>query len=437
MPAITPPEAGPVLVVGYGAYGRALARSLAGRGWDVRVADDAEGARRAAGEDGFSVVEGGAALEGVAAVCPAPGVPPHHPLLAAARVPVVSELDLVADWTSTPLVAVTGTDGKTTVTTLVAAMLEGAGRRVVLCGNNELPLVTAVDENPADVYVVEVSSFRLHGTDRFAPAVATWLNLSADHLEWHRTMEAYRAAKALIWAHQDAEGVAIGNTADPVVMAELERAPGRRMTFGPGGDLRIEGRHLVGPDGPIVAVDDLPRRLPHDLANASAAAATAMAAGADHGAVAAVLRSFEGLPHRVATVGEAGGVRYVDDAKSTTPNATAAAVNAFESVVLIAGGRNKDLDLSVLGDLSDRVRAVVAIGDDAPAIEAAFAGRRPVERAASMDDAVQKATALAQPGDTVLLSPACTSFDWYGSYAERGDDFIRAVNDHVLRGSPA
>jgi UDP-N-acetylmuramoylalanine--D-glutamate ligase len=174
-------------------------------------------------------------------------------------------------------------------------------------------------------------------------------------------------------------------------------------------------------------VEELPRSLPHDVSNALAASASALESGASLDGVRAALREFQGLPHRVTLVGEAGGVRYYDDSKATVPHAVLAALRGFESVVLIAGGRNKGIDLSPLASEVDRVRAVVAIGEAAPEVERVFEGKRPVTVAASMDDAVAAAASAARPGDAVVLSPGCASFDWYRNYGERGDDFARAV----------
>jgi UDP-N-acetylmuramoylalanine--D-glutamate ligase len=205
------------------------------------------------------------------------------------------------------------------------------------------------------------------------------------------------------------------------------------VTFGADGDYRVAGGHLVAGSGePIVSVSELPRQLPHELANGLAASAVAVAAGADLDACRQVLTGFQGLPHRVALIGDAGGVRYYDDSKATTPASVLAALEGFPSVVLVAGGRNKGLDLGVLARGVDRVRAVVAIGDAAGEVVAAFSGLRPVTVADSMDGAVDAAARAAQPGDVVLLSPGCASFDWYSSYAERGDDFVRAVHERVL-----
>jgi UDP-N-acetylmuramoylalanine--D-glutamate ligase len=326
---------------------------------------------------------------------------------------------------------VTGTNGKTTVTTLVTDMLVASGRKAVAAGNNERPLVDAL-ELGADVLVVEASSFRLLHAPSFRPRVATWLNLSEDHLDWHPDLAHYVAAKARIWANQEGDDLAVGNAGDAVVMEALKSVRGRRETFAV--DTRADfwwdrdAGVLRAPDGVvIVEVDALPRRRPHDLANALAATATALGVGGTSADCASVLRSFTGLPHRVALVRDAGGVQWYDDSKATTPASVVAAVGGFDSVVLIMGGRSKGLSFTPLRTVADRVRAVVAIGEAAGEVEEAFEGMRPVERAASMDDAVRLAAGLVKPGDAVLLSPGCASFDWYRNYAERGRDFSRAV----------
>jgi UDP-N-acetylmuramoylalanine--D-glutamate ligase len=432
------------LVVGLGVTGAAVSQALARRDVDVLVVDDAPGpaARRRANDLGVEVVEAPSLehLRGLVArssmVLPSPGVPDRHPVFALASeesVPVLSEFDLAAGWDERPLVAVTGTDGKTTVTMLTAAMFEASGVRAVAAGNTEVPLVAAIDDPTVDVFVVEASSFRLALTRRFTPDVATWLNLAPDHQDSHSSLELYERAKARIWADQSPDQAAVGNGDDPVVARWLEEAPARRVTFSlddRGADYRIEDGALVGPQGRLAAVDELRRAFPHDRANALAAAATALEgrrAAATPEGVAAALRAFTPLHHRVELISESGGVRYYDDSKATAPHATLAAVAAFDSVVLIAGGRNKGLDLTVLAEAASHVRSVVAIGEAADEIEAAFAGVRPVTVALSMAGAVEAAAAAAQSGDVVLLSPACASFDWYGSYAERGDDFARCV----------
>ena len=441
------------LVVGLGVTGAAVARALLARGHGVVVADDAAGpAARAAADDlGLDLVEApstdelAALVAGADAVLPAPGVPARHPLFGAARaagVPVLSEFDLASWWDDRPLLAITGTDGKTTVTTLVRDMLLASGLAAVAVGNTPVPLVAAIDDPGTDVFVVEASSFRLEHSQRFAPAVGTWLNFAADHLDSHPDLASYEAAKARIWRDQSAEQVAVGNADDPVVARHLAAAPARHATFALAADADFRlvggaasGGRLTGPGegraGPveIARVEELQRALPHDIANGLAAAATALAGGASIEGVRRGLLDFRGLPHRVALVGEAGGVRFYDDSKATTPHAAATAVAGFESVVLIAGGRNKGLDLGVLAESAEPIRAVVAIGEAAPEVVAAFDGVRPVTSAGSMDEAVRAAVDLARPGDAVLLSPGCASFDWYGSYGERGDDFARAVGE--------
>jgi UDP-N-acetylmuramoylalanine--D-glutamate ligase len=340
------------------------------------------------------------------------------------------------------LVAITGTNGKTTVTSLVAAMLVSSGLVAVAAGNIGLPFIDAA-ALAADVLVAEVSSFQLQYTDSFHPAVSCWLNLAEDHLDWHPTAAHYAAAKARIWACQSPGDTAVVNRDDPAVMAAAADphhgvpAGVEVVAFGlAAGDYRQDGEVLLGPGGTLlVKSSELTRSLPLDVANALAAAATARAAGASIEGCQTALRQFTALPHRVELVAERDGVRWYDDSKSTTPASVLAAVAGFESVVLIAGGRNKGLDLGVLGQATPRLRAVVAIGEAAEDVEAAFSGRVPLTRAASMAAAVAAAANVAVPGDVVLLSPGCASFDWYRSYAERGEEFTTLVAELVGQGS--
>ncbi|HMG41697.1 MAG TPA: UDP-N-acetylmuramoyl-L-alanine--D-glutamate ligase [Acidimicrobiales bacterium] len=435
------------LVVGFGVTGAAVARALVQRGEHVVAVDDRPGdaAVEAARELGLELVAGpdvtrlGELVRDASALLPAPGLPATHPAFDLARelgTPVLSEFDLAARWDDRPLLAITGTDGKTTVTTLTCEMLEASGLAAQAVGNTPVPLVAAVDDPTVDVFVVEASSFRLDHSRRFAPAVGTWLNFAPDHLDNHRSLAEYEAAKARIWRDQSADQVAIGNVDDPVVARHLAAAPARRIGFGRDageGAYRVADGVLVTPGGAELArVDELPRSFPHDLLNGLAAAATALAGGGSLDGVRAALRGFDGLPHRVTLVGEAGGVRFFDDSKATTPHAVLAAVEGFPSLVLICGGRNKGLDLSSLAAAAPRTRAVVAIGDATSEVTAAFLPTGvPVRPAASMDEAVALAAAAAEPGDAVLLSPGCASFDWYRSYGERGDDFARAVQAHL------
>ena len=436
---------GPVLVHGLGVTNRAAARAMLRRGIEVHLSDDgadAAAADRAADELGLTCAHpDAAALEALvaasASVLPTPGLAERHHLFAAARAagrPVISEFDLAAAWDDRPVVAITGTNGKTTVTTLVRDVLDASGVRAVDAGNTEVPLVEAIDDPSVQVFVVEASSFRLGHSQRFAPAVGTWLNFAPDHLDVHEDLASYERAKAAMGAHQASEDVAVANAEDPVVMRHLPGAGGPRVvTFGlaAGSDYTADGEVLRRPDGTVVVdAEAMPRSLPPDRANALAVAASADALGAPPAATRQVLESFRGLRHRVELVGERGDVRWYDDSKATAPHATAAAARGFDSVVLIAGGRNKGLDLGVLGAIGS-VRAVVGIGESATDVVAAFPGH-PSAPAASMADALAAAARLARPGDVVLLSPGCASFDWYRSYGERGDDFVSKVRELVL-----
>lgn len=439
------------LVVGLGVTGQAVARALRHHGHPVTLVDDrpSAAARAVAAALGLELIEAPTvqqleeAVRSVEAVFPAPGLPAHHPLFdraAAAGVAIWSEFDLAGRFDDRPLLAVTGTDGKTTVTTMVCAMVEASGLAARAVGNTDLPLVTAIEDPTVDVFVVEASSFRLAHSQHFAPTVGTWLNFAPDHLDNHRDLDEYEAAKARLWRDQGREQVAIGWRDDPVVARHLARAPGRQVTFGAGSTGRTDTSaafhphqdELVTDAGEVIcAVSDLPRAFPHDIVNALAASATALYGGASLDGVRAALKNFRGLPHRIALVSEASGVRYFDDSKATTPHAAVAAAAALDSVVLICGGRNKGLDLSVLASAAGSVKAVVAIGEASEEVASVFAGVRPVRTAASMDEAVAAARGLAGPGDAVVLSPGCASFDWYSSYHERGDDFIRAVRGQV------
>jgi UDP-N-acetylmuramoylalanine--D-glutamate ligase len=443
---------GRALVYGLAVAGAATVRALHERGVVVVAVDDTVTPARTALADeldvdlrsGLTDDELAAAVADVDVVVPAPGVPETHRLFriaAAAGRPVRSEIELAYRWEqerpggARPMLAVTGTDGKTTTTLLAVAMLEAGGLRSVAAGNTDVPLVAALDLD-VDAFVVECTSFRLAWTERFRGDAAVWLNLAPDHLNWHASMATYEAAKAKIFRQQRATDVAIGFAADPIVMAQLAAAPARHRTFGlADADYRVEGAgaaaRLVGPAGPLAPVSALRRALPHDLTNGLAAAALVTEpglVGAD--AVAAALSRFVGPPHRIELVGEAGGVRWFNDSKATTPHAASVAIRAFDRVVLVAGGLNKGLDLAPMAAAPERIRAVVAIGEAAEVIATVFRGLAPVSTAASMSDAVDQAAGLARGGDVVLLSPGCASFDWYpgGGYPARGDDFRRLVH---------
>jgi UDP-N-acetylmuramoylalanine--D-glutamate ligase len=440
------------LVYGAAIASAATARALHARGYEVLLADDNpnEERRALAREVGTELVEAPDAaaitrlVEAADFVAPAPGVPETHPVIRTAlslQTPVRTELDLAYEWEQRrpggprPMIAVTGTDGKTTTTLMVASILEAAGHRVIAAGNTDVPLAAAIDDDNVDVFAVECSSFRLAWLRSFRTEAAIWLNFAADHQNWHRSMESYEDAKANVWANQRADDVAVGWIDDPVVVRRLAEATARAVTFGSDrGDYHRDGDDLVGPSGRLASVDCLPRTFPHDVTNALAAAAACLEAGLVEPAdVAKGLAQFRFPPHRIEPVGEHDDVRWFNDSKATTPHAALTAIRSFESLVLIAGGRNKALDLTSLASEPHRIRAVVAIGEAAGEIEDAFDGVSPVVRADSMAAAVQAAADLARAGDAVLLSPACASFDWYpeGGYPARGDDFRRLVKDLI------
>ena len=350
------------------------------------------------------------------------------------------------------MLAVTGTDGKTTTTMMAAAMLRCAGLKVAAAGNTELPLIAALDTD-VDAFVVECSSFRLNWIDNFRSEASVWLNwiehfrseasvwlnLAPDHQNWHVSMEAYEHAKARMWKNNRPGDVAVGFAADPIVMRNLAVAPGRRLTFGTDtADYRLVGSSLTGPAGAFADRASMARDLPHDVSNALAAAAISLESGlADPDAVAEALATFEHPPHRIEPLGEFGGARWYNDSKATTPHAVITAIRGFDDVVLLAGGRNKGLDLASIAAEHERVKAVVALGEAAPIIRSAFVQWCPVVEVSSMKSAVSTAAALAGPGDTVLLSPGCASFDWYpdGGYPARGDDFKQQVHDYFRAGA--
>jgi UDP-N-acetylmuramoylalanine--D-glutamate ligase len=437
---------GQVVVVGLAATGEAVVRRLRAEGTAVTVIEDRpqgdayvrrEAAARALGATVVaapSPEQAAALVHDAVLVVPSPLVKERHPTIVAARtagVPVRSEIDLAAERAQAPIVAITGTNGKTTVTSLVEAMLQQAGVRAVAAGNIGHLLLDAIDDD-ADVLVAEVSSQQLAFCEVFHPRVAVLLAVAPDHLDWHGDFTHYAASKAHIFERQRDDDLLVYDADDSVASRLARRAPARHI----GVSLAPDAEHcftvrdgaLVTPDGTELArVSEMHRALPHDITNALAAAGAAIEFGTAPDALQRALASYATLPHRVALVGEASGVRWVDDSKATNPHAALHAVRAFPSVVLLAGGRNKGLDLSVLAAEADHIRAVVAFGESAPEIERAFKGVRPVARASKMHDAVEAAHRLAEPGDVVLLSPACASFDAYESYAARGDDFTAEV----------
>lgn len=368
---------------------------------------------------------------GVDTVIASPGIPEHaEPIVEALRagIPVWGELEFAARHLDLPLVAVTGTNGKTTVTTVIGDMLAASGLRATTAGNIGTALTDFVGSE-ADVIVVEASSFQLRFIDQFVPNVAVLLNIAPDHLDWHQTFEAYRAAKAnlvrnadssvpLIFDADDAEASLIARTASttPIPVSGIQRS-----VDGWG----VDGDRFILP-GMELSMDRLPVGDPAFLLDLAAAGAAALAAGGDVEAVARTIEAFEPTTHRRTLVGSWNGVAWVNDSKATNPHSALAALDAYPSVVVIAGGRNKDLDVAPIAQHRN-VRAVVAIGEAGPDILAA--ATVPSKGAGSMTEAVSIARGFARSGDTVLLAPGCASFDMFDSYAHRGDTFRQAVLD--------
>ena len=434
-------------VFGLAVAGRAVATSLRARGIEVVVGDDklSDEHRSFAKSIGARVVditsdgELQRVMSSVDVLSPAPGVPENHGVIRGARengVSIQSEIEiayraeLLRSDGPRPMVAITGTDGKTTTTLMANAMLRAAGLRSEAVGNTEVPLIESLATD-AQAFAIECSSFRLEHTELFRAQASAWLNIAPDHLDWHSSYQKYFDAKAKMWASCTPTDVAVAPVDDVNILAVARASAARVVTFGAAdGDYRIVGNELCGPSGSIMDISRMKRSLPHDVTNALAAAAVCMESGlatAQH--VANALEQFENAPHRIQFVAEIHGVRWFNDSKATSPHAASVALRAFDSIVLIAGGKNKDLDLSQMACEPHRMRAVVAIGMAADEIAQAFSGVCTVVKAENMIAAVSQAHELSRSGDVVVLSPGCTSYDWYSNYGERADDFMNCVRE--------
>jgi len=460
-----------VLVAGAAVAGAAAAEALLRLGAEVTVVDRAASERTAALADaGARVVlaadpAGQAAAVDTAAVdevVVSPGFAPHHPLAAAA---VAAGLDVYSEpelaWRlrgpdAPPWLAVTGTNGKTTTTTMLAAILRAAGLRAAALGNVGQPLVSvSADRGRYDVLAVELSSFQLHWSRELAPQAGALINLADDHLDWHGSFAAYADAKTAIWR----SGVAVGNIDDPRVATLLAGLPGASgdrklqgpqrtvgVTLGPPspGQFGVVDGALVDaafdPAGPVelAPVAVVRPAGAHNVCNALHAAALARAHGVPAAAVRDGLAGYTPEPHRNAHVVTVDGVAYVDDSKATNPHAAYASLTAYPRIVWVAGGQLKGVEVDdLVARVADRLAGAVLLGVDRARIAAALARHAPdvpVVDVASTDDgamaeAVRAAAALAQPGDTVLLAPAAASYDMFSGYAARGEAFAAAVRE--------
>ncbi len=436
-----------LLVIGLGTSGQAVIAALASEApyIDVVVVDERDDAVEAAararalgaevhlGEDPLGWIDD------VDVVVPSPGVSEHAPSLRAAMergIPIVSEPELGIRLAPRRLVVISGTNGKTSVTELVTAMLVEAGQTAHACGNIGEPVTTvALASAPDDVLVAELSSFQLRFCQTLRPEVGVLLNLADDHLDWHGSIAAYGHAKSLMWQAQGQDDWAVVNADDAAVRGLATVAHSSVATFtltdrrpdGVGAHV-VDGQLLIrledGTDQPLLDIAELPSAAPHLVANVAAAALAAILIGADLEAAARAALAFRPGRHRLEVVAEVDGITFVDDSKATNPHACAAALGSFSSVVWIAGGIAKGVDLNVLAPHLGNVRAAFLIGTSAAELSAVCA-RAGVEGTdvGDLAAAVSRAAAVAQPGDAVLLAPACSSFDQFRDYRDRGDQF--------------
>jgi UDP-N-acetylmuramoylalanine--D-glutamate ligase len=433
-----------VLVVGLGRSGAAAARLCASRGAQVTVTDlraDAKadlpaGIARELGEHRRE------SFLGADLIVLSPGVPSLPEVTAAreAGVPVTGEIELASRFVAAPIVGITGTNGKSTTTTLCGAILEAGGRPTFTGGNLGVPLAEAVGTpatGPEGICVLELSSFQLETVERLRAHVAVLLNVTADHLDRYPDLEAYGRAKARIFAGQTADDFAVANLDDPLVDRLTTGLRGQRVGFSTRRRLD-EGGWIEGDSLcvrlPGEELERYPAQQPglvgrHNQENALAAIIAARLTGATSVEAGLVLTSFKPLAHRMELVAEVGGVAYFDDSKGTNVGAVVAALSGFpRPVVLIAGGRDKGGSYRPLAEVMKEVgRGAVVIGEAGPAIGAALETVVPVVRAATMDEAVAGAASLAQAGDAVVLSPACSSFDMFRNYEHRAEVFRAAV----------
>ncbi len=417
-----------VLVLGLGDTGLSVSRWVEGEGGEVRGADT-----RRTGPFQASL------LGGVDLVCISPGLSLAEPIIAEARarkIPVVGDIELFA-WhvranTKSKVVAITGTNGKTTVTSLTGHLLRSAGVDAEVAGNISPPALQALEKRkgkPPAIWVLELSSYQLETTWSLAPDAAVMLNLTEDHLDRYAGLDDYGAAKARVF---EGAGVQVLNRDDPRSLA-MAREGAARMTFGLDApqrawDFGVSEGQLVQGTRDIVPADALAIHGAHNVANALAASALALAMGVPFESLGKGLRGFRGLPHRVELVATRGGVDWYDDSKGTNVGATIAALRGLgRKAVLILGGEGKGQDFSPLRPvIAELASHVLLIGRDASLIEKAIGSSR-AEKVASLEKAVQRAAELARPGEAVLLSPACASFDMFRDYKHRGEVFAAAV----------
>ncbi|MFN3580356.1 MAG: UDP-N-acetylmuramoyl-L-alanine--D-glutamate ligase [Pseudomonas sp.] len=434
------------IIVGLGKTGLSVARYLAGRGLPFAVADTRENPpgldqlkRFAPMADLYLGELDAEVLCRASELVVSPGIALSTPALVAARdagVSLIGDIELFAREAKAPVIAITGSNAKSTVTTLVGEMARAAGKRVAVGGNLGTPALDLLDER-AELYVMELSSFQLETTDRLNAEVATVLNVSEDHMDRYPNLVAYHLAKHRVF--RGARQIVVNRDdalSRPLVADQLPcwTFGLSRPDFKGFGLLEEQGQVCLAFEfSALLPVSELKVRGLHNQANALAALALGHAAGLPMSAMLAALREFKGLPHRCQWVGEHAGVQYFDDSKATNVGAALAAIEGFAAdcegkLVLIAGGDGKGADFSPLrAAVARHCRAVVLLGRDAPLLETALAGSTELQSVASLETAVATAAGLAQKGDLVLLSPACASLDMFTSFEQRGQLFAQAV----------
>ena len=441
-----------VLVVGAARSGVAAAQLLARRGALVTLTDrkaqiPEAAALRAAGVELELGRHDAASFEAANLIVLSPGVPIDLPEVVrakAAGVPVIGELELASRWLRGPIVAITGTKGKSTTTTLVGRMLEAAGRRVLVGGNIGFPVSAQVDASTADtVHVIETSSFQLETTETFRPWIAALLNFSPDHLDRHPDEAAYAAAKQRIFANQRPDDWAVVNADSAEATAMTTNVRARIVSYGvdnAAAEVHV-GKGFVWQrtsegDIPLLPLAEVQLQGRHMLSNVVAATTISHLAGASKESLARALAGFHGLEHVMEVVASRGGVRFVNDSKATNVDAAAKSIESFEHVVAIIGGKYKGGDFGDLAaPLRAHGRAVVAIGEARPLVKAALKDVVPVIEADTLAEAVRRATDLAAPDGVVLLAPACSSFDMFADYADRGRQFKEEVKKLISAGA--
>jgi UDP-N-acetylmuramoylalanine--D-glutamate ligase len=434
---------GKAVIAGLGRSGVSAARFLAARGWQLAVTDsraDPPGRSELAVFASGSECRFGALdtslLDGAQIVVASPGLSPTEPMLRSAAsqgIAVIGDIELFARHAEAPVVGITGTNGKSTVTTLLGGMARRAGCAVAVGGNLGTPALDLITDPEAALYVLELSSFQLDTTHSLRLRAGAVLNVTADHLDRYGDLTTYAASKARLFERCDTLVVNL----DDALVSAMPRAGQTVFGFSIAGHpearfslLQHDGVEHLSIDGePVLSVSEMRLTGLHNAANALAALALAVAIGLPRAAMLAELREFPGLPHRSQWVGEHGGVRYIDDSKGTNVGATLAAVGGMRGpLVLIAGGEGKGQDFTPLAAaLAHKVKRLILIGRDGAQIAAALQGVCQCEFADSMESAVRAAAAAAERGDTVLLSPACASLDMFRDYAHRGELFAKAV----------